>query len=184
MLKTGAEYKDLKESYVIFITRHDVLKGGEQLYHIDRVIDETNGKFADGSHILYVNCEIQDDTPLGKLIQDLFCKKPEDMYYKELREHMEYLKRTEEGVRKIMEPLAELLKEREVDIREEDMKIATDMVEQERMKAEQEKKAILRASEQEKKATVRTGASNGVPVAILAKMVNMSVQEVEAIIGR
>ncbi len=71
------EYK-LSDAYVIFITETDVLRGGEPLYHIDRKIKELDDKlFADGSHIIYVNCEYSDEeTPIGKLVHDLKCTEP------------------------------------------------------------------------------------------------------------
>ena len=42
------------ETYVIFITEHDVLKGGLPLYHINRKIEENGMTFCDESHIIYV----------------------------------------------------------------------------------------------------------------------------------
>ena len=36
--------------------------------------------FSDDSHIIYVNAAIQDDTRLGRLMHDLFCKHADDMY--------------------------------------------------------------------------------------------------------
>ena len=55
MLKTGQEFKEIHESYVIFITANDVLGAGCSLYHVNRVIEETNTYFGHGSHIIYVN---------------------------------------------------------------------------------------------------------------------------------
>ncbi len=64
--------------------------------------------FDDGSHILYVNGEYRDDSPLGLLMKDFDCKDPDDMNYKELAERTGYFKRSEEGVAqmcKIMEDI-------------------------------------------------------------------------------
>lgn len=52
----------------------------------------------DGAHIIYVNSQIKDDTELGRLMQDFYCKVPEEMHYKELAKAAEYLKRSEKGV--------------------------------------------------------------------------------------
>ena len=54
-LKKKAKHNELPETFVIFITEHDVLKDGEKIYHIDRIIRETNKPFGDGTHIIYVN---------------------------------------------------------------------------------------------------------------------------------
>ena len=102
----GDDYNQLGEVYVIFITEHDVLKAGRPIYHIERTIEETGEKFNDGSHIIYVNSLIQDETELGKLMHDFFCTDPDDMNYKILSERVRYFKESERGVKtmcKIME---------------------------------------------------------------------------------
>lgn len=53
-LLTGDDYSRLPESFVIFITETDVLKGNQPLYIIDRTINGTADKFNDGSHIIYM----------------------------------------------------------------------------------------------------------------------------------
>ena len=96
-LDTGEKYEALPDAYVIFITENDVLKKGRPLYNIHRSIDETGEFFGDGSHVVYVNAACQDDTPLGRLMQDLNCKDPAKMHYKELADTVNYFKSTKEG---------------------------------------------------------------------------------------
>ncbi len=96
-LDRGKKYETLPEAYVIFITETDVLKNGRPLYHIQRSVDETGEAFGDGSHIVYVNAACQDDTPLGRLMQDFNCSNPAKMYYKELADTVNYFKSTKEG---------------------------------------------------------------------------------------
>ena len=96
-LDTGEKYEALPDAYVIFITENDVLKKGRPLYNIHRSIDETGEFFGDGSHVVYVNAACQDDTPLGRLMQDLNCKDPNKMHYKELADTVNYFKSTKEG---------------------------------------------------------------------------------------
>lgn len=97
-LPKGKTYKQLPDNYVVFITQNDVLKGGLPLYHINRKIEENDKAFADGSHIIYVNNKIKDETPLGRLMHDFTCKNPDDMYYPELAEKARYFKETEKGL--------------------------------------------------------------------------------------
>lgn len=85
-LPKGEVYQKLSDNYVIFITQYDVLKGGLPIYHISRKIEENNAAFADGSHIIYVNNKIKDNTPLGRLMHDFSCSNPDDMYYPGLAE--------------------------------------------------------------------------------------------------
>lgn len=94
----GDNYENLNETYVIFITEHDVLKAGRPIYHIDRMIQETNALFGDGSHILYVNSQIKDNTALGQLMHDFACTKAEEMHYPILAKRVRYFKEEQEGV--------------------------------------------------------------------------------------
>ena len=110
-LKASQGYKELVETYVIFITETDVLKGNLPIYHIDRVIKETGQDFGDGSHIIYVNGEYQDDTPLGILMQDFFCTDPDQMHYPQLAERTKYFKKEKEGVATMSSILEDMRRE-------------------------------------------------------------------------
>lgn len=94
----GDEYRDLSESYVIFITENDILKAGLPIYHVDRVVRETGELFGDESHIIYVNSQIKDETSLGKLMHDFSCTDAKDMNYKILADRVRYFKEDEKGV--------------------------------------------------------------------------------------
>ena len=96
-LKAGHDYEELPETYVIFITENDVLQRNLPIYNIDRYISQNMEIFNDGSHIIYVNSKIQDDTPLGKLMQDMYCTDPAQLNYKEFAPQMEFLKHSKEG---------------------------------------------------------------------------------------
>ena len=96
-LKAGHDYEELPETYVIFITENDILNCNLPIYNIERTIKQNNNDFNDGSHIIYVNSKIQDDTPLGKLMQDMYCTDPAKLNYKEFAPKMEFLKYSKEG---------------------------------------------------------------------------------------
>ena len=99
LLNPGDKFDELPESYIIFITEHDVLKGGKPLYTVNRTISELDHAiFADGSHIIYVNGEIRNGTALGELMQDFFCKDPREIHYKILSDRAGYFKKDKEGV--------------------------------------------------------------------------------------
>ena len=61
------------------------------------MIEGDGEPFGDGSHIVYVNASIVDDTPLGKLMHDFQCVQPEEMYYPVLAERAGAFKDTEKG---------------------------------------------------------------------------------------
>ena len=102
-LAKGAEFSELPETWVIFITENDIYGAGCPLYHVERVIQELQCSFDDGAHILYVNGANRDDTSLGRLMQDFFCERPEQMNYKELAQRVDYFKAEAEGVNAMCE---------------------------------------------------------------------------------
>ena len=112
-LPKGEYFDKIPENYVIFITREDVLKGLLPIYHIHRTIDENGHSFADGSHIIYVNAKIHNDTPLGMLMHDFCCKNPDDMHYKKLAEKIRYFKEDKEGLDKMGDVMEKLIAKRE-----------------------------------------------------------------------
>lgn len=104
----GEYYDQLNETYVIFITENDVLKGGLPIYHIERTIQENGMLFGDESHIIYVNSQIKDKTDLGRLMHDFSCTRAEDMYYPVLADRVRYFKEDQKGVAsmcKVMEDM-------------------------------------------------------------------------------
>ena len=97
-LSAGEDYERLPETYVIFITETDVLGRDLPIYHVQRTIRETQETFDDGSHIIYVNSSVMDDTPLGRLMHDFRCKRVEEMHYDVLKERAERFKDEAKGV--------------------------------------------------------------------------------------
>ena len=70
MLKSGQEFVEINDSYVIFITEKDYYSKGKLVYYIEQNIDDEES-FDDGSHIIYVNGSYNDDDNIGHLISDL-----------------------------------------------------------------------------------------------------------------
>ena len=153
-LNPGQDFEELPESYVIFITRDDILGYGLPIYHIDRQIKELNEAFQDEAHIIYVNSRKQDDTELGRLMHDLHCKKADEMHSPILAKRMYELKETQKGV--------ELMCHEMEKIYSEGMESG-------------EKRGELKA----KKETALSLAEMGLPVEKIAKAVNHNVNEVQ-----
>ena len=110
-LNPGQDFEELPESYVIFITRDDILGYGLPIYHIDRQIKELNEAFQDEAHIIYVNSRKQNDTELGKLMHDFNCADADDMHYGLLAERTRYLKENSKGVNEMYRTMDEVEKE-------------------------------------------------------------------------
>ena len=66
LLKKNKDFKQLKDSYVIFIYKHDKFKKGLTLYHVDRVVREIEEAFNDGS----VNGKYKGNDYIGRLMKD------------------------------------------------------------------------------------------------------------------
>ncbi|MBR5967786.1 MAG: PD-(D/E)XK nuclease family transposase [Lachnospiraceae bacterium] len=112
MLKTGEDFTELRENYVIFITENDVIGFNRPIYHVERVIREGGVQFEDDEHIIYVNGSMKaKDTALGKLMSDLYCTNADDMCYEALAERVRVYKETEEGVDTMCDVLDEMKKE-------------------------------------------------------------------------
>ncbi len=111
MLRERQKFKELHDSYVIFITEEDVIGAGFSLYHVERTFKETGAAFGDGSHIIYVNGGYKnDEDPIGKLMHDFRCTSSIDMFYPVLAKQVKYFKETEGGkgiVCKTFEELAD-----------------------------------------------------------------------------
>ena len=113
LLNPGEPFDNLPETYVIFITKNDVLGYNLPINHIRRRSNETGEIFEDGQHILYVNSKKQDDTELGRLMHDLHCKEADKMYSAILSARVHQLKETEEGVKTMCQELEEIYNEGE-----------------------------------------------------------------------
>lgn len=112
MLKEGQAFRELKDSYVIFIYKHDKFRKGLPLYHVDRYVGETNEQFRDGSHIIYVNGNYKGNDEIGQLMQDFREKNPECMYYTELAESVKHFKEKEGGREEMSEIVERYINER------------------------------------------------------------------------
>ena len=90
------------------------------LYHVDRVIQETDVYFGDGSHIIYMNGNYKDDNdPIGKLAHDFRCLNSVDMFYPELAKQVKYFKETEGGREIMCQAFEELAEKRVIEEKKE-----------------------------------------------------------------
>ena len=119
-LAKGQKFSELPETYVIFITKNDVLGHGKTVYTINRYIEGINQPFNDGQHIVYVNCSAEDDgSEVWKLIHDMTCKDPDEMLIPELAERVRYFKEKTRKGRSKMSIFSELFDEEREEARAE-----------------------------------------------------------------
>ena len=108
ILSPREPFTGLPETYIIFITRNDVLGYNRIICHITRKVEEEGKDFGDGSHIIYVNSKKREDTELGKLMHDLHCKESGEMHSKILASRVRELKETEKGVSEMCRDMEEI----------------------------------------------------------------------------
>ena len=107
-LHSGQEFKDLPDTYTIFITEKDFFGRGKPVYPVERINLAAGSFFEDGEHILYVDGEYRGDSDLGRLMHDFNCTRADDMEFELMAERTRYLKENPEGVRqmcKVMEDM-------------------------------------------------------------------------------
>jgi hypothetical protein len=163
MLKKGRKYEELRDSYVIFITKNDYFEEGQPIYRVERTVCETRKNFNDGSHIIYVNGSYKGDDAIGKLVHDFRCSNADDMYYSQLADGVRYYK--EAGGKRMSEAV-----ERYVEKRAEERAMAL-------AEALAEKKATERAREAEAKAEIEVQASKTAMVRSLMKNMHLTIEQ-------
>lgn len=110
-LHSGQNFKELPDTYTIFITEKDFYGKGEPVYPIERINLVTGKCFEDGEHILYVNGEYRGETDIGKLMHDFNCTKADDMNFKLMTDRTRYLKENPEGVQEMCKVMEDMRKE-------------------------------------------------------------------------
>jgi len=111
-LHEGDKFSDLSETYVIFISEHDVVGNGravnsfsyrnDDLYKGNEEIEKNiipHAPLGGRTHILHVNGDFKDDgSEIGKLIHDFKCRKADEMYFPNLAARTRELKETKKGI--------------------------------------------------------------------------------------
>lgn len=107
-LHSGQEFKELPDTYTIFITEEDFFGMGKPVYPIERINLAAGTFFEDGEHILYVNGKYEGESDIGRLMHDFNCTRADDMNYELMAERTRYLKENPKGVSemcKVMEDM-------------------------------------------------------------------------------
>lgn len=139
MLKEKQKFKEIHDSYVIFITKNDYMKMGLPMYHVERTVRETGTLFGDGSHIIYMNGSYKDDSnPVGRLMHDFRCTSAVDMFYPELAKPVRHFKETEEGQNQVCKAMEERIdREKDKERIETLFSVVKNLMEAMKMSAEQ-----------------------------------------------
>ena len=165
-LKTGQVPNELPDTYIIFITENDTLGFNLPICHINRTIEENCQRYHDQLHIIYVNSSFQDDTTLGRLMHDLHCSDPHDMYSEILAQRVIELKETQTGVDIMCDKLNELIAEERNEGEKRGILIG---------EAQGEKRGILNTQ----KETAKNLQHMGMALEQISQALNVSVQMIQ-----
>jgi hypothetical protein len=117
-LKKKADFTQLPETYIIFITENDYYGLGQPFYRVRKSIElaKTDGTylpFDDGCNIIYVNGSYRGNDALGKLMHDFNTPNADEMNYSELAEKVRYHKQEKGGLTTMCRIVEDYGKERE-----------------------------------------------------------------------
>ena len=107
---TGTKFELIPDVCIVFISKFDIFKGNLPLYHVDRVVRETNKVVENGLSEIYVNATIDDGSNISELMK-VFTK--DDAYselYPKTSEIKQRYKETEGGIQAMCE-IMEIVKE-------------------------------------------------------------------------
>ena len=112
-LKSGEDFGNLRDTYVIFITENDVMKRGQDLYTYLRTEERNGDVLHDGTHIIYVNGATRSKSDVGKLMHDFLCSNVAEMYFDILKRQVSQFKNSDEGRRTMCEAVERIAARRE-----------------------------------------------------------------------
>ena len=118
-LAKGNDYVHIPSVTIAFLNKTDIFKNNEPL--MDFAFRDASGTILKGSpRIIFVNGENKDcSTDLGKLVHDIQCATPGEMFFDVLKSHVGYYKAEEKEVGKMCELIENLVaKHRAQDKRE------------------------------------------------------------------
>lgn len=102
-LDKSADYKQLPETRVIFITEGDALKLGQPLYTVGHTVLETGDRVETGQRMIFVDATYNfGDGALADVMHDFTCADPDQMRCPAFAARARYLKRTTEGERDML----------------------------------------------------------------------------------
>ena len=110
MLKEKQKFKEIKDSYVIFITQNDYFREGKPIYLIERK-RENDKIFNDGNHIIYVNGQYKGNDNIGRLLEDFRRKETSGFNNPELEKGVRQFKIDKKGRQIMCEAVEKYAKE-------------------------------------------------------------------------
>ena len=97
-IEKGLHYKDFPDVCVVFISKFDIFEMNRTLYHVRRIIDDSDKFVENGTHEIYVNTAINDGSDIAELMQYFINSSGYNENFKAVCNRVNYLKEVKEGV--------------------------------------------------------------------------------------
>lgn len=96
-LEKGAQYSELPEVHIIYLSEKDLWKQGRTSYPVKKHFENTSVPYDDGIHILYVNAAVDDGTEIARMMRYFVHTDPHDASHGDLSKRIHFLKCEEGG---------------------------------------------------------------------------------------
>lgn len=110
ILDKGLNYDELPDVYVIYISETDLWHAGKTIYIVEKTLGAGREAipYDDGSHIIYVNAEVDDGSAIAQMMKYFKSADPDDMSHGDLSKRVRYLKREKGGYERMSAEAEEL----------------------------------------------------------------------------
>ena len=143
---TGEKFKNVVELYVVYISEFDIINAGKTIYHVEKVVKETEQVIDDGLHEIYVNTAIDDGSDIAELMHCFTQETVNNVKFPNLCKAVHHLKSTKGGNKrrcKIMDKyLIESIIKTSQSFNASDEMIVAELMKQLEMSEEEAKKAL------------------------------------------
>ena len=171
MLRKGMHYRELRKAYVIFICTFDPFGAGLPVYHFTyRCKEDCNLQMGDFTENIFLNVKAADktdDEELAAFLRYVNGQKPDSSFTKKLDEEATRIKNNDDWRLKAMT----------LDMEIQDMKKR--IAKREREKGKQE--GLKEGAQNSKIEIAKAMLADGMEIAKVAKLTNLSVKEVTAL---
>lgn len=91
------KFEEIVDVYVVYISEFDIFNANKTIYHVDKVIRETNEAVDDGSQEIFVNTAINDGSLIAELMDCFKQTEFDNPKFPKLTNRVKMLKTTEGG---------------------------------------------------------------------------------------
>ena len=115
----GTKFENVPDVCVLFISKSDFFKQNHTVYHVDRILRETDKRVYNGFTEVYVNATVKDDSRASRLMTVFTDSDAYSEEFPETSAQKSIYKKTEGGIQAMCDVVKDLAKEERAEEREE-----------------------------------------------------------------